>query len=68
MLDAVRLEPGDGVTTVQIREVVERLVAVAQRQEGDPDVLVVMDAGYDASRIRWQGYLSRSSAGSVRIA
>ncbi|MFD7718716.1 hypothetical protein [Streptomyces sp. NPDC059814] len=51
MLDAVRLEPGDGVTTVQIREVVERLVTAGQRQEGDPDVLVVMDAGYDASRI-----------------
>lgn len=54
VLDAVRLEPGAdvaAVTTVQIREVVERLVAAGQWQEGDPEVLVVLDAGYDAPRI-----------------
>ncbi|MEV5238509.1 transposase [Streptomyces cinnamoneus] len=39
------------VTTVQIREVVERLVAAGQWRSGDPEVLVVLDAGYDAPRI-----------------
>ncbi|QUW95414.1 hypothetical protein KE639_06683 [Streptomyces sp. V17-9] len=54
MLDALRLEPGAdvaAVTTVQIREAVERLIAAGQWQEGDPAVLVVLDAGYDAPRI-----------------
>lgn len=54
VLDAVRLEPGAdvaAVTTVQIREVVERLVTVGQWKPGDPEVLVVLDAGYDAPRI-----------------
>lgn len=39
------------MTTVQIREVIERLVEARQWQEGDPEVLVVMEAGYDAPRI-----------------
>lgn len=54
VLDAVRLEPGAdvaAVTTVQLREVVERLVAAGQWKPGDPEVLVVLDAGYDAPRI-----------------
>ncbi|MCQ8832111.1 transposase, partial [Streptomyces malaysiensis] len=54
VLDAVRLEPGAdvaAVTTVQIREVVERLVAAGQWGDGDPEILVVLDAGYDAPRI-----------------
>ncbi|WP_415925427.1 transposase [Streptomyces sp. ME19-01-6] len=54
VLDAIRLEPGAdvaAVTTVQIREVVERLVAAGQWRPGDPKVLVVLDAGYDAPRI-----------------
>ncbi|MYV62612.1 transposase, partial [Streptomyces sp. SID4931] len=54
VLDAARLEPGAdvaAVTTVQIREVVERLVDGRQWQEGDPEILVVLDAGYDAPRI-----------------
>lgn len=52
--DAVRLEPGTdvaAVTTVQIREVVERLVAVGQWKPGAPEVRGVLDAGYDAPRI-----------------
>lgn len=51
VLDALRLEPGAdvaAVTTVQIREVVERLVAADQWRPGDPKVLAVLDAGYDA--------------------
>ncbi|MEV7713832.1 NF041680 family putative transposase [Streptomyces sp. NPDC088270] len=54
VLDAVRLEPGAdvaAVTTMQIREIVERLMDTGQWQPGDPEVLVVMDAGYDAPRI-----------------
>jgi hypothetical protein len=53
VLDAVRLEPGAdvaAVTTVQIREVVARLVAAGQWNPGDPEVLV-LDAGNDAPRI-----------------
>lgn len=54
LLDAVRLQPGAdvaAVTTAQIREVLERLVAAGQWQTGDPDILIVLDAGYDAPRI-----------------
>ncbi len=54
ILDAVRLEPGAdlaAITTAQVREVVQRLIAAGQWQEGDPEILVVLDAGYDAPRI-----------------
>jgi hypothetical protein len=54
LLDAVRLHPGvdvAAVTTGQIREVVERLITAGQWREGDPEILVVLDAGYDAPRI-----------------
>lgn len=54
LLDAVRLLPGAdvaAVTTDQIRGVVERLIAAGQWREGDPAILVVLDAGYDAPRI-----------------
>ncbi len=54
MLDATRLEPGAdvaAVTAVQLRNVVVRLIGAGQWRAGDPEVLVVMDAGYDAPRI-----------------
>lgn len=54
VLDAVRLQPGAdlaAITTVQIREVVERLIDAGQWTEGDPQILVVLDSGYDAPRI-----------------
>ncbi|MDQ0938689.1 hypothetical protein QFZ67_000394 [Streptomyces sp. V1I1] len=54
VLDAIRLEPvADvaAVTTVEIREVIQRLIVAGQLKEGDPEVLVVLDAGYDAPRI-----------------
>jgi hypothetical protein len=54
VLDAVHLEPGANlaaVTTVRIREVVERLVTAGHWRPDDPKVLVVLDAGYDAPRI-----------------
>ena len=54
ILDAVRLGPEDDATAVtadQLRAVVERLIAAGHWAEGDPDVLVVMDAGYDVTRL-----------------
>jgi hypothetical protein len=54
VLDAVRLPLGADVavvTAVQIREVVGWLLAAGQWRVGDPEILVVLDAGYDAPRI-----------------
>lgn len=54
LLDAIRLEPGAdlaAVTAGQIRDVVQRLVDAGQWRDGDLEVLIVLDAGYDAPRI-----------------
>jgi DDE superfamily endonuclease len=54
VLDAVRLGPDDDATVVteaQIRELVGRLVEAGQGRAGDPDILVVMDSGYDIVRL-----------------
>jgi len=54
VLDAVRLGPADDATAVtadQLRAVVDRLVAAGHWRDGDPDILVVMDAGYDVTRL-----------------
>lgn len=54
VLDAVRLGPDDDVaevTAVQVRGVLARLVQAGQWRHGDPDVLVVFDAGYDLARL-----------------
>lgn len=56
LLDAIRLEPGAdlaAVTADQVREVIERLVEAGQWRPGDRDVMVVLDAGYDAPRIAY---------------
>jgi hypothetical protein len=56
VLDAVRLRPHDdtaAVTAGQVRGVVERLVAAGQWSAGDPDILIVLDAGYDLSRLAY---------------
>ncbi|MEU6714520.1 transposase [Nonomuraea sp. NPDC046802] len=48
-LDVVRLGPTDDATAVivdQLRGVIERLIAAGQRHSGDPDILIVTDAGY----------------------
>lgn len=53
----VRLGPEDdaaAVTAAQLRAVAERLVAAGQWTPGDPDITIVMDAGYDASPV-WPG-------------
>lgn len=54
LLDAVRLGPADDVaevTAVQVRRVVEDLIAGGQWRQGDTDILIVFDAGYDAPRM-----------------
>ena len=59
LLDAVRLGPADDATTVtaaQLREVVTRIIAAGHWSNGDPDMLIVMDAGYDSA------YLSHALA------
>ncbi|MFJ9517594.1 transposase [Kitasatospora sp. NPDC101801] len=53
-LDALRLAPGDDAATItarQLRDLVQRLIEAGQWQTGDPDLLVVADAGYDAPRL-----------------
>jgi hypothetical protein len=56
VLDVVRLRPSDDateVTAAQIRAVIGRLQAAGHWVEGDPPVLVVLDAGYDVTRLAW---------------
>ena len=54
VLDAVRLGPQDDATAVtadQLRAVVARLTKAGHWHDGDPDILIVMDAGYDVTRL-----------------
>jgi DDE superfamily endonuclease len=54
VLDAVRLGPDDDVAEVtagQVRQVLQRLITAGQWRPGDPEVLVVFDAGYDLARL-----------------
>ncbi|BDM74745.1 hypothetical protein HEK616_82320 (plasmid) [Streptomyces nigrescens] len=56
ILDVARIGPEDdatAVTAAQIRAVAERLVAAGQWQSGDPDITIVMDAGYEVTRLAW---------------
>ncbi|WP_315903481.1 NF041680 family putative transposase [Streptomyces violarus] len=56
LLDAVRLGPDDDVaeiTAAQVRRVVADLIDGGQWEPGDPDVLVVFDAGCDAPRMAY---------------
>ena len=55
-LDAVRLGPDDDpteVTAAQIRDVVTRIIAAGHWHQGDPDIMVVFDSGYDLTRLAW---------------
>lgn len=55
-LDIRRLVPGEdasAVTAAQIREVMAGLINSGQYRTNDPEVLVVMDAGYDVARLAW---------------
>jgi hypothetical protein len=54
LLDAVRLGPDDDptdVTAARLRELVGRLRQAGHQAEGDPDILIVVDAGYDVTRL-----------------
>jgi hypothetical protein len=56
LLDAVRLGPDDderAVTAAQLREVVTRLIAAGHWRDGDPPVLVMMDAHYSPVQLAW---------------
>src|SRR4249920_2873301 len=56
VLDAVRLGADDdetAVTAAQVREVIARLITAGHWGDGDPDILVVFDAGYDVTRLAW---------------
>ena len=54
VLDAVRLRPDDDetvVTATQVREVITRLREAGHHRDGDPDILLVFDAGYELARL-----------------
>lgn len=54
VLDAVRLGPADdatAVTATQLREVIQRLIAAGHWQPGDAPIEIVMDSGYDVTRL-----------------
>ncbi|SPL88120.1 unnamed protein product [[Actinomadura] parvosata subsp. kistnae] len=54
MLDALRLDAEADVAAVpavQVRDLVMRLVEARQWRPGDPDILLVFDAGYDLPRL-----------------
>lgn len=54
LLDAVRLGPAADateVTATQIRAVVERLIAAGQHTGSDRPIRVVLDSGYDGTRL-----------------
>ena len=54
LLDAVRLRADDDATEVtarQVRELVARLTAAGHWKPGDPDILIVFDAGYAVVRL-----------------
>ncbi|MGW1729427.1 transposase, partial [Streptomyces sp. NPDC002306] len=56
LLDAVRLGPADDaaeVTASQLRNVVLELIHQERWRPGDPDILIVCDAGYDAPRLAY---------------
>jgi len=54
VLDAVRLGPADdatAVTAAQLRAVVGRLQSAGHWHPGDPPIMVVLDSGYDVTRL-----------------
>jgi hypothetical protein len=56
LLDAVRIGPDDDETDLaaaQLREVAGRLAEAGHWTPGDPDILIVLDAGYNPARLAW---------------
>ena len=54
--NAVRLGPADDateVTAAQVREVVAPIIEAGHWRDGDPDIVVIYDAGYDLTRLAW---------------
>ena len=54
VLDAVRQGPDDDeteVTAAQVRDVIGRLISAGHWRQGDPQILVVFDAGYDVTQL-----------------
>jgi hypothetical protein len=54
VLDAVRLGPADDATAVtacQLRAVVARLRSAGHWRPGDPAIMVMLDSGYDVTRL-----------------
>lgn len=54
ILDAQRLRPDDEDTTVaadQLRAVVEQIIAAGHWQDGDPEIWIIGDTGYDGPRL-----------------
>src|SRR6266702_3620220 len=41
------------VTAAQVRDVVARLAAAGHWKDGDPDIMVIFDAGYEPARLAW---------------
>ncbi|MGW5880478.1 NF041680 family putative transposase [Nocardiopsis terrae] len=55
-LDLRRLHGDDDVTTVtahQVRQLIARLIRAGHHHQGDPDIVVVVDAGYDSPRLAY---------------
>lgn len=55
-LDVRRLSPEVlevDATAAQLRQVIDRLIAAGHWRPGDPPILVVMDSGYDITRLTW---------------
>ena len=55
-LDVARLPPGTDETTFtahQLRQVITRLIRAGHHQQGEPDIVVVVDAGYDSPRLAY---------------
>jgi len=62
LLDAVRLGPDDdlaAVTAAQVRGVIERIIAAGHWHDGDPDIMVIFDAGYEPARPDGPAYAAR---------
>lgn len=56
LLDGTRLRPGDDATVVtaaQLRRVVAELLRAGHYRVGDPNILIVLDAGYDVHRLAY---------------
>ncbi len=41
------------MTAAQLREVAARLIAAGHWEDGDPDIIIVMDAAYSGTRLAW---------------